>query len=159
MILGLGIICLAMVISSKVYPSVVLTVCVGIIAATHPTLVHYSCQMLRENSFLFFNCLSIVFFINYIKTLHPQDIFASSFFVTSACLCRYEAFEVLVILCILLFLNWKVNYRIKTKHAFIFVSGCALSFLAISMVIGIPLSYYSSAIQEEISVKSLYDIF
>lgn len=159
MILGLCIICLVMIISSKIYSSAVLTICTGIIAATHPTLVHYSCQMLRENSFLFFSCLSIVFFIDYIKTLRVRNIIASSFFITAACLCRYEATEIFAIFCAVILLNWKENIGKKTRHFFFFIAGCTLSFLAISYMIGIPFDYYYDAIQEEFSLKMMRDNF
>ena len=145
MVLGLCIIGLIMKISSAIFPSSLLTACVGITVATHPTFVHYSCQMLRENSFLFFSCLGILLMIYY--------VLLSSFCAIAACLCRYEALELCLVMGASVLLVPEKKRMKRIQHLFLFVAGCIVSIILISYTIGIPLDYYWYALAKEIATR------
>lgn len=74
----------------------------GLIVATHPALVHFSCSCLRENTYLFFSLLTILFLIRYFIFFHLIQLFFASLFGAFAFLCRVEGIEVLAVFFILL---------------------------------------------------------
>ena len=155
MVLGLLIIVLIIKISSNLNCSICYSTCLGLIAATHPTLVHYSCQVLRENSFLFFCCLSVLSMISYLKKHNIIYYIASSFFIVSSCLCRYEAMELIVVLgVVILFLN-KEKKRKKVLLLFVFFLIAITAVFIISCAIGVPLDYYCKALTREIEIRKI----
>ena len=62
---GMLFICVSVYISKCIFSSTFVQCVIGLIVATHPTLIDYSCQGTRENSYLLFCCLSIFFIIKY----------------------------------------------------------------------------------------------
>ena len=157
MVLGLCIIYLCIKISLMIFPSSLYAFCIGLLTATHPTLVHYSCQMLRENSFLFFCCLSILFLINYYKSARTYNVIFASVFAASAYLCRYEALEVCLILSLAVLLKKRANQWKRVQSFIIFFIGIAATIVMFSCFLGVPLKYYHNAITEEVLRRTFYD--
>lgn len=155
MILGLCIIALIMKISFQICPSLLLATGIGLTVSMHPTLVHYSCQMLRENPFLFFCCISILFLIDYLKENHICWIVISSYFAIAACLCRYEALELCIIIGFLVFINPRNSIKKRFQHLFFFILGGIISMFLISYTIGVPLDYLYSALIEEFLTRKV----
>lgn len=98
--------------------------CIGFAFSTHPTLVKLSGQLLRESPFLFLLCLSLKHMILYLKHIGNQytNIVLSAFFVSSACFCRYESIELVIItILLLLFLKTKKPIKIISLYLLSFV--------------------------------------
>ena len=71
---------------------------IGILIATHPALVDYSCQLTREASFMFFSSLSVYGIICNLKKWEIYKTALVSIAITLAFLCRYEGMELMLIL-------------------------------------------------------------
>ncbi len=142
-VLGLGIIITLISVSYEIYPSKIVALCSGLLVATHPTLVHYSCQMTRENPYLFFSCLATLFFLKSLnRTSKPFYVVYAAIFSTSAFLCRFEALELFVIFVLLIIcLNFK-SISTGIKKLFLFTSFSVISFGSIIYIINIPISYF-----------------
>ena len=81
----------------------------------HPTLISYSSQPLRENFYLFFECLLIIEIIYILKKgFDSFDLILCG--ILSACIifCRYEGLEILIILpTVLLYKTFKYQDRLQ----------------------------------------------
>lgn len=141
-ILGIAIIILLVNISHKIIPSYSVATAIGCIAATHPSLIHYSCQMLRENSYLFFTSLWILSITDFLKKKKVINIAFAGLFTSAACLCRFEALELFIISCIIIMFWSKTKNSIKLKILGFYVSVFFLSHILIMTFINVPLSYY-----------------
>ena len=95
-IFGLAII-LSIIKILKISKSNSLILLGALIAATHPSLVAFSCEMLRENSYLLMICFSIIAFENYIFKNKITYLCLCAMWVCFAFLCRNEALELLVL--------------------------------------------------------------
>lgn len=136
----------------EIYPKNYIIACTGLALTTHPKLIHYSCQMLRENSYLFFCSLSILFLVKAIKTSHVQHIIAMSFFSAAACMCRYEGLEICVVICSLL-LIWKKTIWTFLQNISLYLIVFVISVLLISYTIRIPSNYCFYALMTEFSSR------
>lgn len=70
---------------------------VGLITSTHPTLIYYSCVLLRENTYLLFCIMSMNLLILWYKRKSIIYIFLGGVTAALSFLCRYEGFEICVI--------------------------------------------------------------
>lgn len=142
MILGLSIILILIKISSCLYPSALSVLCTGLLAAGHPTLIQYSCQMTRENTYLFFSCLAVLFTIkNSISSCHCF-ILLVSLFSAAAFLCRFEALELVPLVNLAIFLNRKKNIAERFKQSFLYNSFYIIFFNAIIYLIHVQITYF-----------------
>lgn len=146
-LLGLCFISVIIMLSREITSSEYAAVCSGLLAATHPTLVYYSCQLLRENTFLLFAGLAALSAIRYIKFKSPNRflIVFTAFFAVLSCMCRHEGIELIVLFGLLFFLiprqrkHWG---RIRTVS--LFVLSCLVSVIITSAAIGISADFYAS---------------
>lgn len=145
MILGLCIISVLVLISKEILFSDLIATGLGIIAAVHPSLVHYSCHLLRENTFLLFSSLAVLCALRHMKFHTRRNVVFSAVFTVMATLCRHEGIELLAVFCVLFFLNpTKPDCATRFKTVFLFlISGFAALFL-ISYAVGISSDFYLS---------------
>lgn len=97
-LLGLLMIVIAINTLSLFFKNMYTVFVSGIIIATHPTLIVFSCTFLRENTYLFLSFLMLSFFARYCIWNRLFDLIAFSLFAALAFLCRLEGLEMLVIL-------------------------------------------------------------
>ena len=139
-LIGLLIICILIYISYYKCSSCLLSLFIGILSASHPTLIDYSCQMTRENIYLFLCCLTFLFIIVYYKKKHLYAVVLFSITSAMAYLCRHEALELVAIgILSILFLR-KRKKVIKDIGVYIISYVC--TFIIMSIVMGIPFNYY-----------------
>ena len=114
----------------------------GIVVATHPTLVYYSCHMLRENSYLLF-CFLIAYSIiaNYNKRDY-YHLMLEGIYAGMACLVRYESLEIIIIWLLLTAINPKKSKRAKLNETSLFLLSFVVTILLIDYYLDIPLRYY-----------------
>ena len=96
----------------------------GLVAATHPSLVRFSCSLLRENIYLFFFLLSTYSLSLYFFKCKTRDMVAASIFGAISFLCRLEGAEILPIFyIIILFLHLfgRIKFHTALKHGTIFI--------------------------------------
>lgn len=123
MILGLLIILATVELSSRLFGSCFAMLFSGLVAATHPSLVRFSCTCLRENTYLFFSILAILFLLNYYYHFSVFNLLFSSIFGALAFLCRLEGLELLAVVFIMLLFGLvlkKVKLKNALFHYFIF---------------------------------------
>ena len=116
----------------------------GLLAATHPSLIHYSCQVLRENSYLLFLTLYFYCLTKYFKKRKVVHIFLMANFSAMSVLCRHEGLELIVFSFFVLLLEVLTRRRFNHLIAYI-ILHCIWSgfvFVATSKVIGVDLTYY-----------------
>ncbi len=138
---GLGIICIIIRIAGCLLNNRLTMLLVGLIAATHPTLVYYSMQSTRENSYLFFFALSLYFFLKYFKKAEYKTLLFTAFFSMASFMCRQEGIE-FFIFCIgaILFDN-RFHLLEKLKRTSYFFVIYIISFVIIMNITNTPLSY------------------
>ena len=126
---------------------------VGIIAATHPTLVKLSCQMIREDSYLLFCSLSILTTFLFLKNRRNRQIILMSLFAASAYLCRHEGLELIPIICLLILVCFKDTFFGRTKRIILFLGLYAVSIVGITCTLDIPIDYYKAYVRYSISIN------
>ena len=142
-LLGLGIIYLIMVIVYIITSSKSIMLFLGLIVATHPSLVHYSCNLLRENSYLFFLCLSIMYTIRFVKTSFYYNILYAVVFASLSIFSRHEGFEVLVILLFICALSGsKSNRLFRITGCILMAFFSTISIALFLLLFGVPFNYY-----------------
>lgn len=142
-LLGLLIMLILMTIATKIADSFLITLATGLISATYPTLVHYSCQMIRENSYLFFFSLAALSMVNYAKKAKMFPVIMCGLFTACAILCRYEAIEI-PLFCLTCFfaIQTKKRYAHRFLDYSIYLFSCTIFFLSFSLILGRPVNYY-----------------
>lgn len=152
---GIAIIALSILIVHCICNNLVVDFIFGILVSTHPTLVYYSCQMTRENPYLFFMFLTCLMLI--IGTQKKRMIYfmLTGLFSAAAYLCRHEALElVLITILTIFFFSEKKAWRVCLKRLFVFMLIYIISFAVITYSIGIPIQYYYGY-YEELENKTL----
>ncbi len=140
-LLGLLIIITLIKISDEITPSPLLALCIGILSATHPTLIRYSCEMLRENSFLLFSSFAVISCIRFLKGTTGYLILAS-ICLAAGYLCRHEGIEFAFFFGALILFNPKIELKKRGLYSMIYIVLFMFSLVAISLCIGIPKEYY-----------------
>ena len=136
-IIGLAVIYFIMRIAFLILGSRVYMLCIGILASSYPTFVRYSCQMLRENSFILFYTMSLFFLIlDYYKP-RKSNIFFAGMTSVLACMCRHEGIE--IVLLILVYLMTRAN---RIRNLVLFLTSMFASAFLVSAMIDLKLSYY-----------------
>lgn len=93
---------------------------VGLATSTHPTLIHYSCVLLRENTYLLFCIISVNLLILWCKRKSIIYIFLGGITAALSFLCRYEGFEICVIYILMILLYFK---SLRIRRFFIHLIG------------------------------------
>ena len=142
-VLGLGIIITLINVSYEIFPSIFAALCSGLLVATHPSFIQYSCQMTRENSYLFFSCLATLFFIKSLnRASKPFYVVYAALFSSCAFLCRFEALELFAIFIFLIICSNLKSIPTGMKKLFLFSSFSIISFGSIIYIMNIPFSYF-----------------
>ena len=149
-ILGLCIVISIIWISYTIGLSNKETLLIGIISATHPTLVQLSCQMIREDSYLLFCALSILSTFVFLKKHRIRQLFFMSACAASAYLCRHEGLELIPIICLIILVCFKDTYFGKAKRIILFLGLYAVFIVGIHFMLRIPLDYYKASIRYSI---------
>ena len=102
-ICGLFLIIFLAIITKKYFRKNYVMIFVGLLVATNPSLVHFSCSFLRENIYLVFATLSLLFLLKYWDATKKRDLLKASMFGALASMCRLEGFEFLVFFLIISF--------------------------------------------------------
>lgn len=93
---------------------------VGIVSASililHPSLIAYSIQPLRENYYLLFSCLFLVYLTEAVKRNASTYWLGCGLIMALCFFCRYEAIELAFITPLLIILL-RISHRITTKDA------------------------------------------
>ena len=97
---------------------------VGLVTSTHPTLIHYSCVLLRENTYLLFCIMSINLLILWYKRKKITYILLGGVTAALSFLCRYEGLEIGLIYVLIILFHFKV---LKISRLFI----CLIGFLIV----------------------------
>jgi len=142
--IGLFIVIELIRLSREIVNSSFVALCVGLISATHPLLIDFSCHMSRENSYMLFCCLSIIFFIRFLKRGSYALASGSSFCSALAFLCRDEALELAVIIVSIICFCKNMSRTRRVKTISVFAAGYLLSILMTLYAIGVPCSYFYS---------------
>ena len=143
-ILSLSTIVVFIVLSSKILKSNALLLLCGIMFASHPRLVQYSCQATRETSYLFFTCNALFIILYYVKTCRVWYLVLSGVLACCAIMCRYEGFESFVIcfFCILLAQNTKLSIKRRLQNCGIFILSYIACFFLIMRMFDISPMFY-----------------
>lgn len=129
-------------IGSKFIKSSIVLTLTGIAIATHPQLVHYSCQALRESSYIFFTTCSLYIVLEKGVKSNTIRIILCGTFTALAILCRYEACENIIIYLFILLTNGHIAIKTKIKKASYFITGCVLGGIAVLMELNITMNYF-----------------
>ncbi len=109
-IIGLLLIIICMRLSKMICNSEIIAITSGLIIATHPSLVYFSCNYMRENVYLLNCSLCIYVLLRYLKKRNTFYIGYAGVFTALAIMARLEGAELIpiVILCI-------VAYNVKRR--------------------------------------------
>lgn len=134
MIAGMFIIIFAINISSLLFHNRFISLFVGTMVASHPSLIHFSCTMLRENTYMLFSLLSLLSFMKYIKGMFSVYLVFAGFFSSLAFLSRLEGIEALPLYLIyLLFYSFcskkRKNMKTVLLHYMLFLTSFFISSL------------------------------
>lgn len=119
---------------------------VGLVAATHPTLIHYSCELLRENTYLLFSIMSINLLILWYKRRSIIYIILGGVTVALSNMCRYEGLEICVIYILMILFHFKA---LRVKRSFVHLL-CFLIVYATSIYVT------STIIDKDFRLKMIY---
>lgn len=153
-VLGVMIIFLFSKMAIAIIQSNIIALGIGLLVATHPTLIHYSCQPIRENSFLFFYSLSVISLITYCKTRSYGHILFGGACAAATCLCRHEGFELILIYCLFILFLSKQFFFTRLQQVAVFFLSFSVSFCTILRIINYPslfaVKYIESIVQKYI---------
>ena len=133
-VLGLMIVLTIMLIAQEFTKSLLNLFCIGLLAATHESLVEYSCEMLRENSFLIFCSIGVLCMVRAIKRRSYLYHVLCGVFFSLGVMCRYEALEFSAIYLITVYLLQR-NLKRTIKSTLCF----AISFLIVFGIVYLTL--------------------
>ena len=142
-VLGLGITILLVDLSARITHSNIIALCVGLIAATHPTLVHYSCQILRENSFILFGTLLWIIMLEYYKRGLLMYVLLGGVISAMSFMCRLEGMEFVFVYTGLILLRENNLLKNKIKRCLIYLACFALTVAIVIEMLNVNYSYVS----------------
>ena len=131
LLLGLLLIAVSIQILGLLFKKHSVILISGCIVATHPAFVDYSCSCLRENCYLLFSLLSLLFLVKYFKRIEKRYLLPSSLFAANAFLCRLEGLEfffIFLIITCFLFIFKKMKFRTVFIHCVLYCF-CFFSFV------------------------------
>lgn len=119
---------------------------VGLVTSTHPTLIQYSCVLLRENTYLLFCIISINLLILWYKRKSIIYIFLGGVTAALSFLCRYEGLEICVIYILMILFHFNT---LRIKRLFVHLIGF--------LIIYVTSIYVTSAIiDKDFRLKMIY---
>ena len=147
-VFGLLIILVATEICAMTIPSLFIVFMIGAIFSTHPNMVYYSCQCLRENSFILLSLLATWASLLSIRKGSATGIVLAGAFAAWAIQCRYEALELLLFIppALMLFASGKTYFK-RIVLCGLFLASILATFFLTNAALGIPLSYYVDSVE------------
>lgn len=145
MLLGIMIIYMATQIAKEIFQKNICVLMVGLICATNTALISYSCQMLRENSYIFFLSATILCIIRYYKKINLLDVILLGITTVCTAFCRKEGIELIpIIYLIMLFFLLQKRIKIKTGviHSIMYGVSLSLFFVLLSAALDVPIVYF-----------------
>lgn len=136
MVIGIFLILLIIQITTLLFDNTYVVFLAGLTAATLPMLVRYSCTLLRENIYLLFSFLSLLFFVKFFKKKYIIHLVMAGVFSAFAFLSRLEGLEIIVIVGILFFFRAFFGKEKKIK------ASCRFSIFLASFIITAVLTCY-----------------
>ena len=103
-LLGLLIIYFSTIIADRMFKNRYVVANVGLLVATNPMLIRFSCTFLRENTYLLFSVIAFSCFLRYYMRPDLLSVSLCSFFGALAFLCRLEGLEVFAVFVLVVFL-------------------------------------------------------
>lgn len=141
-VVGELLICIVVYTASRYRFSILSTLLLGILVATHPTLIYYSCQPLRENLYLLFCSLFAISFITYAQSRKFIDLAGQALFCSLALLARKESLELVFLPVVLLGLTIKsIPLYITALRIIAYFSIIAIIILLFSFLLHFDLGY------------------
>ena len=131
-LLGILILIIAILIADELFRSIYISFVAGLVFATHPMLVRFSCSLLRENLYLFFTMMSVYALIKYYKSAKVVFLVWSSIFASLSFLSRLEGLELLPIF---LFVIFTLHKKISLKRCLCHCCIYTCVFLSISICV------------------------
>lgn len=138
-VLTVYVICL---IAKRTTRSDLATIIIGGIAATNPSLVHFSCQFLRESIYLFFCSLFVLKNIDLILNCSICNLLQCALFSSAAYLSRHEGLELFVVEIVVIAFLTKQQKIEKIRNIIMFGIFCMAMIYLFFKLIGVPLNYY-----------------
>lgn len=134
MIIGILLIVLTMMTTNKYFKTKGLALIAGTLVATHPTLVHISCCFLRENTYLLFFSLSLVFLLRYFDSKHLVDLLLAGITGAVSFMCRFEGMEIVLIVYVLVFFLLFIKKLVLFKALFHVAAFSTVFFLTVRII-------------------------
>lgn len=146
MLLGIALVLEIMLITQNLFKNHICTLICGLFAATHPSLIHFSCQFLRENTYLVFSSAALYFIIRFFRSRKDYHLVLGIAFSILSYFCRHEGLELFAVFCIIiLYIFWcKKDFVLLLKHsALTVVSAVATLFLVMFFLDMSPQNIYA----------------
>ena len=148
-LLGVLIIFFSVIIADRIFENKYVVACVGLLVATHPMLVRFSCTFLRENTYLFFSVIAFSCFFHYYIRPKFFSVFLCSLFSALAFLCRLESLEVFAIFAVvigLLLCKRKIKLGKAVCHTVFFSFMFLITIAGTCLLLGFNLVEFRSII-------------
>lgn len=151
MIAGLFIVMVIFLIGNMIFKNLTLSIFLGLIAASHPKLISFSCQMLRENTYLLGVTFFLYFLLSSIRKITYGKVMTLGIITSVTVMIRHEGLELLLLTLILL-VNQILSKKIKTNKLLLLLSTYMISILMglflLNQIMGIKLEYYNNYINQ-----------
>ena len=139
--IGVLIILLTIFISNIWFKNSYAAFLTGIVAATTPSLIYYSCNLLRENFYLLFIECFIIFETKQYKGSSLFNTFMCSLFATLTMLVRIEGMELFIIFVFVeIFIRWKKKKQLYLNVLY-FITSTLFVLLILFYVFSFPINY------------------
>lgn len=154
-LIGLLLLLIIINVSYNIFHDLLLSLIIGLIVAAHPMLVQSSCAFLRENPYLFFSFITLVFLVEYYIKKSWISIAASGIFGALAFLCRVEGIEVFLFVAFIMlwfFLKKRTLKGVYFFHMLLFAVCFALCFMIVCHILSfefLPLNLIFNKIDME----------
>ena len=152
-VLGVLIIIFGLRAFGEICKSFICYCCMGLIIASHPSLISFSCQLSRENLYLLFCILSAYNCIRAIKTRNLFFFALTAVFSAMAFLCRFEGLEIVFFFALALFFYLRRIKDVLEKLLIFLVVYLATIFVVVVGIIGLPFAYFLNLFLFKFSLK------
>ena len=141
-VLGLCLILIIIKISYIISSSESVGFLTGLLVAAHPSMISYSCEMIRENSYLTLCSLSALFALLFYRKKSVKHIILVACFACGAYMCRHEGLEIIPATFSIIFIIKTFSMKKKIAMCSIYIISYLVSFLLFSYFFDIPLNHY-----------------
>lgn len=153
MAIAMSIIFVTIKFASEYIHSFIILLCFGIVLSTHPSLIEYSCEMIRENSFIMFSVISLIALTKFIHTNKYYYLIESGLFSGFSLLCKHEGFELIVISLVICLIRFKWR---SFGFIFLYLFAVLVSIWVILAVTDVNAKTYISLISNKLHSRFLF---